>query len=392
MTAILQPHPAADKLPMMSSEEYAGIVASMRRVGYDPRKPITLCDGLILDGRNRHKAATEVGCTPTFETLPPDVDPFEFVWRENGDRRHLDAGTRGCVKLQLLAESDKWRASKESADEAADRARSESQKGKPRPRGTTVAPVQPTFRPARTTTNAHVRLAAAAGISPRTAAAVISLKTASPALFDRVAKQEMPLKKAVAEVKAKAKAELGAKLDAAPMADPEGPFDVIGLDPPWQYTKREEDYTHRAKLTYPSMSTDKICALRDTLQAPADGARIRWGEDGEARDGVLSVGQPLARRETARDRARRRGAIRDRSRIGLIMARTASQCVSQLRNAARRMRAAADQYDRAPRGLVDLCALATLSETRQEVDVAMDALNAIMRRCLRRARRRQCAR
>lgn len=54
-------HPIANLEPMMQEAELDLLVASMKRKGYDKRKPITMYEGKILDGRNRYVAAEHVG-------------------------------------------------------------------------------------------------------------------------------------------------------------------------------------------------------------------------------------------------------------------------------------------------------------------------------------------
>lgn len=50
-------------------------------------------------------------------------------------------------------------------------------------------------------------------------------------------------------------------LDSQPVPTPDGPFDVLVIDPPWTYNKRKGDTTHRANLSYPSMTVEEIKAL-----------------------------------------------------------------------------------------------------------------------------------
>ena len=49
-------HEAADTFPMMDAERFAGHEADIAAHGL--RVAITLCEGKILDGRNRYKACT----------------------------------------------------------------------------------------------------------------------------------------------------------------------------------------------------------------------------------------------------------------------------------------------------------------------------------------------
>lgn len=51
------------------------------------------------------------------------------------------------------------------------------------------------------------------------------------------------------------------KIDAEAAKWPDGPFNVIVADPPWQYEKRVNDSTSRNQVGYPTMTQEEICAL-----------------------------------------------------------------------------------------------------------------------------------
>jgi N6-adenosine-specific RNA methylase IME4 len=52
-----------------------------------------------------------------------------------------------------------------------------------------------------------------------------------------------------------------AAIVAEPPALPTGPFRVLVVDPPWQYTTRESDASHRGTVSYPCLSLEEIKAL-----------------------------------------------------------------------------------------------------------------------------------
>jgi ParB-like chromosome segregation protein Spo0J len=54
--------------------------------------------------------------------------------------------------------------------------------------------------------------------------------------------------------------------------EPEGLFNVIVIDPPWGYEKRNEDALHRARNPYPTMSVDEIAAM----EIPAATDCVLW--------------------------------------------------------------------------------------------------------------------
>lgn len=73
--------------------------------------------------------------------------------------------------------------------------------------------------------------------------------------------QAASVKEALAEVKLEAKKALAEQIRAEPLPQPEGPFRVIAIDPPWRYDSRVEDATHRGRNQYPDMTVEEICAL-----------------------------------------------------------------------------------------------------------------------------------
>jgi hypothetical protein len=98
--AMVDAHPLAELFPDMGAADYAALVAGMRASGYDPAHPVVMLDGLILDGRHRYRAATELGIEPPL--LPYEgTDPLGFVLRENVTRRHLSESQRGLVAERL---------------------------------------------------------------------------------------------------------------------------------------------------------------------------------------------------------------------------------------------------------------------------------------------------
>lgn len=105
-------HPAADLFPMMSSERLAELAEDIRRNGQ--RMPIVLCDGKVLDGRNRLKACKLAAVEPEFEQFTGG-NPFDFVWSINGARRDLDPGQRAAIRLRIFKASEEYNRQRDEA-------------------------------------------------------------------------------------------------------------------------------------------------------------------------------------------------------------------------------------------------------------------------------------
>lgn len=108
-TAIeLKNHPAADAWPMMDDERYGELLADIQDNGQ--REPITLCDGMILDGRNRYRACVELGLEPL--TREHDGNPWDLAWSLNGERRDMDKVVRALVRKRRRDGSAEWEKAK----------------------------------------------------------------------------------------------------------------------------------------------------------------------------------------------------------------------------------------------------------------------------------------
>lgn len=91
-------HPLADLFPLIEGQEFEELVSSIKAHGL--REPITLLDGAILDGRNRHRACEAAGIEPRFVNFDGD-DPHAFVVDMNMHRRHLTIGQRAMIAARM---------------------------------------------------------------------------------------------------------------------------------------------------------------------------------------------------------------------------------------------------------------------------------------------------
>lgn len=260
MTAELAHHPAANAFPMMDAERFAELKADID--ANELRVKITLCDGMILDGRNRHKACLELGIEPQFDQY--DGDPWSYVWSLNGERRDLVQEQRYLIWKFCHEQSEAFQGTQRKIAEEANRKRSEATKEQPRKDGKLAEKqvVQQTVeQPARRDKGNQAK-AAASKTNPGAVARGDKLAKHRPDLAEKVRTGEMKPAAAHREMK---RDELSGRLEALATigaAATDGLYDVVVLDPPWPMKKIERDCRpNQVEFDYPTMNEDQLGEL-----------------------------------------------------------------------------------------------------------------------------------
>lgn len=84
----------------MSAEDFQSLKDSITNIGV--QNPITIFDGMVIDGWHRYTAATDLGMDcPTVEL--GDVDPRDFVQAVNDARRHMTQSARALALTAVYA-------------------------------------------------------------------------------------------------------------------------------------------------------------------------------------------------------------------------------------------------------------------------------------------------
>lgn len=283
MNAILKlkPHPAAELFPMMSDVQLDELAEDIKAHGQ--RRPITVWEGSILDGRNRYEACKRAGVTPQmlpWRPLTATDSPTQWVLSENLHRRHLTVDQRALIALDAQAMfAREAKARQKSAGGArkphprfADALEAEAQERLP-PRGGKRAPTS------------AAQAAQATGVSARSVERARRVQTARPEVLERVRKGELTLKQAEKVVVK------GERLrEVLAYQPPQGRYSVIVADPPWRYddTLDGSDLA-RGGLEYPTMSVDEICAMKvGEIMATPDCALWLWTTNAFLIDGTAA--------------------------------------------------------------------------------------------------------
>lgn len=86
--------------PEMQPDEFERLRTDIFTNGYDPKNPVWLFEGEIIDGWNRYKACQALGITPTFRTFEGStLDALQFLVRTN-NRRDLNSSQRAAIAVE----------------------------------------------------------------------------------------------------------------------------------------------------------------------------------------------------------------------------------------------------------------------------------------------------
>lgn len=93
-------HEAANIFPLLTGQEYTALRDDIQATN-GPIEPIILCDGKILDGRNRYTACLDLGIEPVYQEYKGTQSPLAFVISKNLHRRHLNETQRAVVASKI---------------------------------------------------------------------------------------------------------------------------------------------------------------------------------------------------------------------------------------------------------------------------------------------------
>lgn len=83
----------------MSAEEYQALKDSIELNGV--LNPITIFEGMVIDGWHRYTASQEVGMDCPSVEMDDSIDPIDFVKAQNENRRHLTASQRAAAIVSI---------------------------------------------------------------------------------------------------------------------------------------------------------------------------------------------------------------------------------------------------------------------------------------------------
>jgi N6-adenosine-specific RNA methylase IME4 len=246
---LLAPHPQAGVVPAMSAGQFEAFRADIAAEGVLVPLDVDAA-GVVLDGRQRLRAALELGLDSVPVRLVAVEDELAYILRAALLRRDLSESQRAALQLDLI-DYEQAR--------AAGKARSRANLRHSGVEGATLPPRAGKLRD---------QLAREAGVSPRTAQDALTVRQADPILFERLKAGEIPAHRAAQQVR---RAQRYAEIPpAGPL--PEGPFELIYADPPWQLGNPDGAYA--PENHYPTMPLAEIMAL--AVPAAASALLFLW--------------------------------------------------------------------------------------------------------------------
>jgi N6-adenosine-specific RNA methylase IME4/ParB-like chromosome segregation protein Spo0J len=239
----LRPHQHTH-LPLLPAAARAALRDDIGTRGIVEPLEITT-QGVVLNGRERFRAATELGLSELPIRIVHPRDEVEHIILAALQRRHLSASQRAALALEL----DRYR---ELREQATTRRRSNLRQY-----------AEAATLPPRGKTRDHV--AAWAGVSARTVQDAATVQQHDRDLFERIKAGEIHADLAARKVR---RALRDANIAAAPPL-PEGPFELIYADPPWQLGN--PDGQNAPEDHYPTLP---LAAIKDLQPAAADNAAL----------------------------------------------------------------------------------------------------------------------
>lgn len=253
--------------PEMAAEDYARLKGDIQSKGYDDSLPIWIYRGEIIDGWNRQRACNDLGIAPEYaEFKGNDAEAIEFVMRTN-KRRNLNSSQWACI----AAEADEMLKAIGEAVEADRRKKIAERENVANQHtakaetcqliDTTAKKPEPTKQPERVTQKA----AETFNTNRTYISEAIKLKEERPEVFEQV-KSGL---KTITEVKKEDKIEQRKVIIQAQKDDiasgktklPDGVFEVVAIDPPWNYGREYDPDGSRVANPYPEMNQEQLLAL-----------------------------------------------------------------------------------------------------------------------------------
>jgi N6-adenosine-specific RNA methylase IME4/ParB-like chromosome segregation protein Spo0J len=240
-------HKFADIFPMIEVEELDQLKADIKEHGL--LQPIILYEDKILDGRNRLKACNEMGVEPKFETYRGNK-PLEYVISENLKRRHLSASQRAVIGYDVLPLLE-------------EEARKRMISGKNQYNSPVVLIPQPIKKQQEKENKSAFQAGKIVNVGEKYMREVKKLKEAHK---EKEIEQIRSGEKTITEIKKEQRKEKIQEQREAIISGkvemPKGTYEVIVIDPPWNYEREYDPENSRVASPYPEMTQEELKQIK----------------------------------------------------------------------------------------------------------------------------------
>jgi len=246
-------------IPPLAAEELAQLEANILRDGC--RDPLVVWNGTLIDGHNRHAICTKHSLP--FETVEMEFDSKAHVriWMRENQRGRRNLTPAWVIELELGNKADLLEIGRLKKVESGKESR-DKQLGVLSQNDNTPEP------PAKI--NTQKELAKAAGVSTGQIGMAEQVKKKAPELWEKAKQGEVSISSAYKEIKKEEKkAERAAMIEDQKKAIesgevklPDGVFEVIAMDPPWNYGREYDPDSSRVANPYPEMTQAQLLDLQ----------------------------------------------------------------------------------------------------------------------------------
>ena len=270
-------HPIGKRIPSMSKEEFLSLKANINNSGYQKDKPVILFEGMVLDGWHRYTACKELRIEPEYIQFI-DIDgytgPLQYVWSNNGVRRHFTTSQKAALAVNFMPDLEK---------EAKDRKLSTLNKGEARCGKITTTGENGKSRD---------KVAEIFDVGASSVQKAKKIQKENPEEFEKLITGEKTIEDVIKEnkiEKRKQQIDITIKKIETENKTITGLFDVVVIDPPWDYTEKggfgvdsHDPDSNRGGVDYSTMQLDKIGDI--TLPVKEDSVLFLWTTHAFLRD------------------------------------------------------------------------------------------------------------
>lgn len=263
-------------IPPLSPEEFNQLEKNILQDGC--RDPLVVWGDVLVDGHNRYAICTKHNLPFKTTTIEFESDAHARVWMRSNQKGRRNLTPAWVIELEL--------GNKEDLAKIGAAKRVEAKIGNDNASKTKLSQsdndVKDFPKPELPKHDTRKEIAKAANVSTGQVGMAEQLKKKAPELWEKAKAGEVSISTAYKEVKKEEKkAEHKANIEAQKAAIesgeiklPEGVFEVIAIDPPWNYGREYDPDGSRVANPYPEMTQAQLLDIK--LPAANDSVLFLW--------------------------------------------------------------------------------------------------------------------